>query len=255
MCLVVVAWQQHADLPLVVAGNRDEFHARPTQEVNWWPDRPDIVGGRDLQAGGTWLALSRSGRFATVTNYRDAELPAAKLRSRGHLVTEFLQGDDSPADYIKGIDGAAYAGFNLLLSDGITLCWYSNRSDDGCMLEPGIYGLSNALLDSPWHKVQRSKAALQALLQRDNVNETELLRLLDDRTKAPVDAIDNTRLPFAKAHAISAPFIVLPDYGTRSSSVILKRADGNWRFRERRFDAAGKVTGDDTYKFSVKNQA
>jgi len=249
MCLVVFAWQQHPDYPLIVAGNRDEFHARPTREAHWWPDQPDIVGGRDLQAAGTWLALHRNGRFATVTNYRDAVPPSPKMRSRGHLVTDFLQGSDEPLTFLQSIDDDAYAGFNLLLGDGTTLAWHSNRGDGPRVLEPGVYALSNALLDSPWHKVVRSKAAMQGLLDGDNVNETELLRLLDDRDKAPISEIDNDWLSFEKAHAISAPFIVLPDYGTRSSSIVLQRADGVWNLHERRFHPDGTSSGDSAMSF------
>ena len=253
MCLVVLGWQQHPDYPLIVAGNRDEFHARPTKEAHWWPDKPDIVGGRDLQAAGTWLALHRNGRFATVTNFRDAELPSAKLRSRGHLVTDFLEASDSPLDFLNGIDGTAYAGFNLLVSDGASLAWLSNRSEGVRVLGPGVYGLSNALLDSPWHKVVRSKAGLERLIAQDKVNETELLRLLDDRTRAPVDEIETDRLPFATAHSISAPFIVLPDYGTRSASIVLSDSAGRWRLRERRFDSSGASTGDSAFKIDAKS--
>jgi len=252
MCLVILGWQQHPEFPLIVAGNRDEFHSRPTKEIHWWPDKPDILGGRDLQAAGTWLALSRNGRFATVTNYRDAELPTAKLRSRGHLVTDFLESSNDPLAYLSGIDGAAYAGFNLLVSDGKTLAWLSNRGDSATVLPPGIYGLSNALLDSPWHKVVRGKAALAQRIDENKVNETELLRILDDRSKAPVGDVETDRLPFATAHAISAPFIVLGDYGTRSSSVALCDITGNWRLRERRFDPSGESIGDTTLRFDAK---
>ena len=249
MCLVVFGWRQHAEFPLIVAGNRDEFHARPTRKARWWPDHPDILGGRDLQAAGTWLAVHRNGRFATVTNFRDAEPPSPKKRSRGHLVTDFLLGSDEPLAYLNAIDDSAYAGFNLLLGDGETLAWHSNRGDGARVLAPGIYGLSNALLDSPWDKVVRSKTRLKRLLEEGKVNETQLLRLLDDRDKAPTSEIDSDRLSFEKAHAISAPFIVLPDYGTRSSSVVLCGAEGSWRFHERRFAADGRTSGDSSFTF------
>jgi len=252
VCLVVLAWQQHPDLPLIVAGNRDEFHKRPTKEIHWWPDKPDIVGGRDLQAAGTWLALNANGRFATVTNYRDAELPIPKLRSRGHLVTGFLESPDEPLEYLHSIDDAAYAGFNLLVSDGGTLAWTSNRGESARVLPPGIYGLSNALLDSPWYKVVRGKAALRQLISANNVNETELLRILADRSKAPVAEVEADRLPFRAAYAISAAFIVLPDYGTRSSSIVLCDSAGNWRLHERRFDPGGETIGDTTLRFDAK---
>ena len=249
MCLVVVGWQMHPEYPLIVAGNRDEFHSRPTQSAHWWSDTPDIVGGRDLQAGGTWLALHRRGRFATVTNYRDADITSAKYRSRGHLVTDFLNGTLSPVDYLKTLEGSAYAGFNLLVSDGMTLAWYSNRGNGTQCLVPGVYGLSNALLDSPWDKVVRSKKTLKELIRENKVNQTELLRLLDDKERAPVNQIESPYLPFETAHAISAPFIVLPDFGTRSSSVVLLDAAGRWHFHERRFDASGKRLGDAEFRF------
>ena len=255
MCLVVIGWQQHPVYPLIVAGNRDEFHARPTQDAHWWPDHPDIVGGRDLQAAGTWLALHRNGRFATVTNFRDAEPPSAKFRSRGHLVSDFLKSTETPLDYLHSIDGAAYGGFNLLVGDGETLAWLSNRDGPPKVLGPGIYGLSNALLDSPWHKVLRSKAALRQLIDENRVNTTALMRLLGDRDKAPASEIDDEHRSFATAHAISAPFIVLPDYGTRSSSVVLRDASGAWQFRERAFDATGATTGDSTFAIAPARQA
>jgi len=244
MCLVAIAWQQHNEFPLIVAGNRDEFHSRPTEKMHIWPDQPNIVGGRDLQAGGTWLAVHKNGRFATVTNYRDAVAPKAGHRSRGHLVTGFLQQTTASTDYLEQIEGTKYAGFNLLVSDGKSLAWRSNRSDEIRELAPGIYGLSNALLDSPWHKVERAKAALSDIVAAGAINRTLLFRMLDDRTKAPVDVIDSEHLSFQKAHAISAPFIVLPDYGTRSSSIVLLDGRGQWQAHERRFDASGKTLGE-----------
>lgn len=251
MCLVIIAWQQHAEYPLIVAGNRDEFHDRPTKKVHWWPDQPDILGGRDLLAAGTWLALHRDGRFATVTNFRDAVKPSARFRSRGHLVTDFLLGNASPMDYLQTVDGAAYAGFNLLLGDAQSLAWYSNRADEPRLLGPGVYGLSNALLDSPWHKVRRGKAAMRTLIDRDAINESVLFRLLNDRETAPADEVESDHLSFATARSISAPFIVLPDYGTRSSSVVLRQQDGNARLTERRFTPAGERCGDSTFTFGI----
>ena len=251
MCLVVVAWQQYEEYPLIVAGNRDEFHQRPTEAAKRWADKSNILGGRDLQAGGTWLAIHDRGRFATVTNFRDAEPPSPSKRSRGHLVTDFLQSDLSPLDFLHGIDGTRYAGFNLLLSDGESLGWLSNRGDAAQLLNPGIYGLSNALLDSPWHKVVRTKSALKSLIDSRQVNETELFRLLGDRAKAPASEVDDDRLPFEKAHAMTAPFIVQPDYGTRSSSVVLAGSDRQWRFVERRYDAAGRLRGKSAFSLAA----
>ncbi len=251
MCLVVLAFKQSAEFPLIVLGNRDEFHSRPTRDANWWADMPDIVGGRDLQAGGTWLALHRNGRFATVTNFRDAKREHPGLRSRGHLVTEFLRGNLTPMSYLQGIRGDDYAGFNLLVADTDEVAYLSNRDGGLRELSAGIYGLSNAILDSPWDKVVRSKAALAAAIASGEVNETQLLRILDDRRTGPVDEVESDRLPFAKAHALTAPFITLPDYGTRCSTIVLQRESGETEFLERRFDAKGKASGESRFSFAT----
>ena len=251
MCLVVLAFGVDPEYPLIVAGNRDEFHARPTRDAGWWADQPDVLGGRDLQAGGTWLGLHRSGRFATVTNYRDADKPSAKLRSRGELITGFLDGGMPPAEYLQTLDGDRYAGFNLLVADTQGLAYLSNRGGGLQELQSGIYGLSNATLDTPWEKVERSKARLRELIAANAANETELMRLLDDRKKGPASEVKSDRLPFATAHAITAPFIVMPDYGTRCSTVVRASRDGGWTFVERRFDATGKRSGESRYSVSA----
>jgi uncharacterized protein with NRDE domain len=249
MCLLVIAIRQHEKLPLIVAGNRDEFHSRPTQAAHWWSDIPDILGGRDLQAGGTWLALHRDCRFAAVTNYRDARKEHAGLKSRGHLITGFLTDEKSPLDYLRSIDGEAYAGFNLLVADRNAAAYLSNRGAAMRELPPGIYGLSNATLDEPWTKVTRTKSRLQALIEDDAVNETSLLRLLDDRQKASSSEVRTNGLSFSMAHALTAPFIVLPDYGTRCSTVLTISDEGSARFTERRFDASGRNTGESGFVF------
>ncbi|MGI9221817.1 MAG: NRDE family protein [Woeseiaceae bacterium] len=249
MCLILIAFQPGTDQPLVVAGNRDEFHSRPTQKADWWPDQPDLLGGRDLQAGGTWLAINRSGRFAAVTNYRDAATSKVGKQSRGHLVTRFLQAETTPVEFVSTVAGDDYAGFNLLVSDGRTLAYLSNRSSTSGELAPGIYGLSNATLDTPWEKVERSKRKLNELTTSKAVNETSLMRLLADREKGPTEEAKAEHLPFATAHAITAPFIVLPEYGTRCSTVVIADQGGQWQFAERRFAADGSRSGESRYSF------
>jgi len=251
MCLIALSVGQHPDYPLILAANRDEFHARPTKEAHWWPDKPDVVGGRDLQAGGTWLAVHRNGRFATVTNYRDAMASKPGHRSRGHLVTGFLDGTLSPEDYLATIEEDRYAGFNLIVGTRDEVAYLSNREDGTRKLQTGTYGLSNALLDGPWHKVERSKEKLQELLERNTANESSLMRLMNDRTKGPVSEVKTDQLKFDKAHAITAPFIVMPDYGTRCTTVVMVDTGGNWRFTERRFDPAGHTTGESKFSFSA----
>jgi len=251
MCLIVLAVGQHPEYPLIVAANRDEFHKRSTRDAQWWSDKPDILGGRDLQAGGTWLALNRNGRFATVTNFRDASPPSANLLSRGHLVTGFLESKLGPRDYLETIRESAYAGFNLIVGTAKEVAYLSNREEGIRTLNPGTYGLSNALLDGPWHKVESTKAGMSSLLTDDLVNETRLMRLMNGRSKAPVAEVETGRLNFETAHAVSAPFIVMPEYGTRCTTVVLSDNHGRWRFTERRFDPAGRQTGESKFSFSA----
>jgi len=249
MCLIVLSLDQHPEFPLVLAANRDEFHARPSKEAHWWPDKPDILGGRDLQAGGTWLALHRNGRIATVTNYRDAQPPSPKYLSRGRLVTGFLESGLAPSAYLDTIDEDAFAGFNLIVGMAGEVGYLSNREEGSRDLGPGTYGLSNALLDGPWHKVESSKQKFSALLESGEVNETSLMRLMNDRGKAAVSEVEKGNLDFDTAHAITAPFIVLPNYGTRCTTVALMDNDGKWRITERRFDPAGQKTGESRFSF------
>lgn len=251
MCLLVIAHKVSAEYPLIVAGNRDEFHRRPTQDSHWWPDNKDILGGRDEQAGGTWLAAHRNGRFATVTNFRDAIPTGGKQRSRGHLITGFLRSELSPEAYLKSVAGDRYAGFNLLVADNSELAYLSNRDSDLRVLPPGLYGVANATLDTPWAKVERSKAVLSELIASGRANESNLLRMLGDREKASVHEVETGQLSFERAHAMTAPFIVQPDYGTRCSSVVLRDRGNRVRFTEVRFRPDGESEGRSDFTFVV----
>lgn len=248
MCLIVFAWHAHPEYPLIVAANRDEFHARPTANAHWWQDHPDILAGRDLQAGGTWLGVTRDGRFSTITNYREQSVTGANFHSRGELVTEFMSGSRSPVQYSREIDGADYAGFNLLTADHRSMCYVSNRGDAATELPPGVYGLSNASLDTPWSKLTRTRHRLTELVHADNVSESTLLQTLSDRETATEDAASE-HPSLERARAITAPFIVTEDYGTRCSTVMLWHASGKKEFVEQRFGPSGKVTGISRYSF------
>lgn len=250
MCLVVIAIDRHPGFRLIVAANRDEFHERPTREAHWWPDRQDVLGGRDLLAGGTWLAVNRAGRIALVTNDRDAEPKHGKLPSRGMLVAGFLTSGLAPMAYFAGIDASAYAGFNLIAGSD-SFAWLSNRNGAPQPLAAGLYGLSNAQLDTPWDKVRRSKQRLARLIDEDRVDETTLLKLLADRDRSRVDEVQAGSLPFRIAHAITAPFVVTPDYGTRCSTIVTVDRSGHWGFLERRFDAAGNMTSESRFAFDA----
>lgn len=254
MCLIVFGWQSHPEYRLILAANRDEFHGRPARELHWWPDQPDTLAGRDLQAGGTWLAANRNGRFATVTNYREGQPRKAGLRSRGDLVTNFVSGDVQQEDYVGGIEGDRFAGFSLLTAEGDELWYVSNRGDGPRRLQQGIYGLSNAALDTPWSKLVRSRDALAALLESGDINETALMRIMSDRTTAPVAEVDDEHLPFELARAVSAPFIVAPDYGTRCTTILTWRNDGRVSVTERRFEPGGDKSGESSFRFTVQVQ-
>jgi uncharacterized protein with NRDE domain len=251
MCLILFAVGVHPDYPLVLAANRDEFHARPAAPADWWADHPDVVGGRDLEAGGTWMGMSRGGRFAAVTNFTEAPPDPMPPRSRGDLVADFLTGDDTPAGYLARVipDGPEYRGFNLLVGTVDTRgaeFWYgSNRlgSDDPVdaarRLAPGIYGLSNHLLDTAWPRVSRGKTVLADFETAERTPEVEgLLALLGDETElreAELRGIEADVSPGARAPC----FIRGETYGTRASTVVLAAADGTVAFTEQRWGPDG----------------
>jgi uncharacterized protein with NRDE domain len=235
MCLLVLAWQARVDTPLLLAGNRDEWYERPAAPAQFWPDVPNLLAGRDLKAGGTWLGVTRDGRFAAVTNYREARGPAP--RSRGDLVRDYLIGNQSPEACLQSVQAMQdeFAGFNLLLGDRKELWWLSNRAGAPMRLPPGIYGLANHLLDTPWPKVQAAKAALATLCTAGEPPPTAaLLALLEDRRTYPVEDDAVPGIDAALARAASAIFIETPRYGTRCSSVLRMAADGRVEFTERR---------------------
>jgi uncharacterized protein with NRDE domain len=247
MCLLVAAWRSHSRYRLIVAANRDEFHERASATLGWWPDEPRILAGRDLQAAGTWMGVARSGRFGAVTNFRDLENPPSKdAPSRGMLVTRFLTGATSPKEYLDDLRGGAprYAGFNLLIGGPRTLYYFSNRDGAAArVLGPGIYGLSNHWLDSPWPKLLRARARLAELVAHRDIEPEALFDLLGERTPADEDEIPDTGLPPEWERALSAPFVVHERYGTRCSTLLLVERGGRTAVHERRFDSTGAQTG------------
>ena len=223
MCLILFAWQQHPEYSLVIAANRDEYHARPSAAAHFWSDQPHILGGRDLQQGGTWLGVTRWGRFAAVTNYRDPNHVVTPAISRGWLVQEFLLGTESPSEYLCEVESCAerYNGFGLIVGDHTQLCYYSNRSIGIRDLEPGLYGLSNHLLDTPWPKVARGKSALAQMLQSgDSIDAEAVLDTLSDTTIAEDDLLPDTGIGVEHERMLSPIFVRSDVYGTRSSTVL-----------------------------------
>lgn len=227
MCLILVAWRAHPDYPLVVAANRDEYFARPAAPAAFWPEAPDLLAGRDLQAGGTWMGATRQGRFAALTNFRDPVAQRPEAVSRGRLVADFLQGRQSPADYLDAVvpQARAYNGFNLLVGDAGRLGWFSNVGGQPLALEPGIYGICNHLLDTPWPKVQAAKSALSGALAA-LPDEAVLFELLRNDAIHPDHALPRTGVSLEWERLLSAAFVKGPGYGTRSSTVLRVGYDG-----------------------------
>lgn len=250
MCLIVVAWRASPAVRLAVAANRDEFFARPAAPAAWWADAPNVLAGRDLEAGGTWLGVTQTGRFAALTNFRDLSAPKNDAAtSRGALVAEFLRGEETPRRFLSRIRGRAssFEGFNLLVSDDDELWSFSNVEGDPVLVAPGVYGLSNHLLETPWPKVVTARELLAvavATARSPRELEDGLLFLLRNRTVAPDGALPETGLPLEWERALSAAFVVLPDYGTRASTTFVLSPDGAARFAERTFGAGGAPLGE-----------
>ena len=242
MCLIALAWQARRDLPLLVAANRDEWRERPTKPAHWWPERPELLAGRDLQAGGTWMGITRGGRFAAVTNFRDPSDKRSTARSRGTLVTEFLLGHDSPARFLSNLSSRAsdYNGFNLILGDGTSLFYFGSREGQPRAIEPGVHALSNHLLDEPWPKVVAAQLAMnEALEARDPV--PILFDLLSDATRPDDEDLPKTGVGKEWERRLAAALITGDDYGTRASSVLAISAAGDVMFEERSRGADGAV--------------
>jgi uncharacterized protein with NRDE domain len=245
MCLVVLAVDAHPRLALVLAANRDEYHARPARPAAW---TGDVLSGRDLLAGGTWLAVRRDGRFALVTNVRDGKAQDPAARSRGELPLLAL-------DSMRNIDGAMYNGFNLVAGDGRGFEWMSNRSGGRRTVTSGVHGLSNALLDVPWPKVVRTQERLQAWLRGDGASIEPLFEALGDRARAPDALLPSTGVAHEWERILSAPFIQGERYGTRCSTVLTIDRDARARFVERTFTPEGDVSSEVVVEFEIRTRA
>lgn len=229
MCLVVLAYKVHPGYPLMVAANRDEFHDRPTKPLHFWEDAPHILAGRDERAGGTWMGLTTAGRFAALTNYRDLRRPQVQGPSRGALVKHVLEqelGDGSTS---------IYPGFNLIHGHFGDLSYHSNITGVRMALEPGIHGLSNHLLNTPWPKVQRAKAGMEAAVRGSKPDVEGLFALLADAEPAPDEALPDTGIGLEWERALSPIRIRTDGYGTRCSTVVLVDVEGNARYMERTY--------------------
>lgn len=237
MCLILFSYMKHPGYRLVLAANRDEFYERPSRPAGFWEEDENILGGKDLQAGGTWLGITKTGRFAAITNYREPEKFKPGAPSRGMLISDYLQGTSAPGDYLRevAVKSALYNGFNMIAGDPDSLCYFSNRNGGVRQIAPGIYGLSNHLLDTPWPKVVLGKRLLGSVLDGDIVPE-KIFQVLRDGRQPADGELPRTGVTLEWERILSSIFITSPIYGTRSSTLITIDCEGNVDFIEQVFN-------------------
>ncbi len=223
MCLLLISYRNHPKYKLIIAANRDEFFRRPTTPAHFWPEHQNLLAGKDIEAGGTWLGLTTSGNFSAITNYRDIRNLKSNAPTRGKLITDFLLNNYSISDFAKELKEKAdlYNGYNLIFGNLNSLNYFSNHTKTFRELNPGIYGLSNHLLDTPWYKVEKSKKLFSEILAKKNPLTEELFEILSDKSFSPDDLLPDTGLEKRVESAISAIFVSTPEYGTRASTIIL----------------------------------
>jgi uncharacterized protein with NRDE domain len=261
MCSIFFAYDCHSEYKLILAANRDEFYARPTLQAHFWEETPHVLAGKDLEQCGTWLGITRQGKMAALTNYRDPAAQKSEARSRGLLVKDYLRSSLSAVPYLAEVDmtRANYNGFNLLIWERNVLWYYSNRSagrERRESVKPGVYGLSNHFFDTPWPKVEKGKVALQRCMDSGKGYMIKnLFGILADKEQAPDKDLPVTGVSLAWERLLSSIFIKSADYGTRASTVLLIDWHGNVEFHERSFNSYGEVIdGDKVFHFTMENR-
>jgi uncharacterized protein with NRDE domain len=238
MCLIIFAFQTHPRYKLILAANRDEYYHRPTAPAGWWEDARFLLAGKDLEAGGTWMGITKKGKLAALTNYRGSESPKKDPSSRGTLVSQYLLSNIPGREYLEGVTAksAQYNDFNLILGDMDKLFFYSNRQEEILQVPPGVHGLSNDSLDTPWPKVVKGKQLLeQQVLSQAEISLPSIFSLLEDTGMAPDQQLPDTGIGIEYERVLSSIFIKSPAYGTRSSTVLLVDKDNRVTFAERGF--------------------
>ncbi|MDO6565196.1 NRDE family protein [Amphritea sp. 1_MG-2023] len=239
MCLILFAYHYHPEYKLILIANRDEFYHRPTRPMQYWPDQPHLLAGKNLEQGGTWLGLTRNGRFSALTNYRNGLLQPQGYRSRGHLPLDFLLSDQRCDAFIRHTNTQAFNGFNQLIDDGEQLCYLSNQADTLQPVPTGIHGISNAVFDTPWPKLVAAKQALKNTLDRQPFSADSLIQLMQDPTTYSDEELPNTGIAVALERQLSASFIRSEHYGTRATTALLIKHDGSTTVVEQNYDAQG----------------
>lgn len=255
MCLLTFAWKTHPQYKLIFASNRDEFYQRNTAPAQYWNDNENVLAGRDLEAGGTWMGINTNGRFTALTNYRDVDNLKKQAPSRGMLTSNYLQESVAPKKYLETIydNINAYNGFNLLAGTPEEIYYLSNYENKIKKLQPGIYGLSNALLDSDWFKVNRLKTKFTEIIEQQDVQPQVLLDILQDSTKPNDDLVQQTGLPIERERMLSSIFIESPVYGTCSSAIILMDYNNVVSFSERIYNTGNGQTKEQDFSFKITN--
>jgi len=253
MCLIFFSIDNHPTYKLIVAGNRDEFYGRKTAAANYWTDHPEILGGRDLEAGGTWLAMNKNGRISFITNFRDPSHINATAPSRGKLVSDFVLDNQNPFDYLKQLEPYAktYNGFNLIVGDASGFAYLSNYGEGAQKLKPGFYGLSNHLLNTPWPKVTEGRKRLVPLLNEKKIEPEEIFEVLHSESQAEDSKLPSTGVPLELERALSAMFIKTPNYGSRCSTVILIDHNKQVSFSERVYLPGTNEFTTQVFKFTI----
>ncbi|GJQ64286.1 MAG: hypothetical protein SCALA702_33390 [Melioribacteraceae bacterium] len=238
MCLITFRFDPESEFPLLMAANRDEFYDRPAKTAHHWDDNPSIFAGRDLKAGGTWMGVNKSGRFAALTNFRDGNDKRTFNSSRGNLVTRFLEGVDTVAEFSRYLLKTRndFAGYNIIFYENNSIRYFSNKLPEVLILKPGIYGLSNATLDIPWEKVKKAKSAMGKYIKGNCGDDEILFSILKDETKAEDQLLPETGVPFEWEKLLSSPFIRSEIYGTRLSTIV-KMNSSEYRITELNYDS------------------
>jgi uncharacterized protein with NRDE domain len=254
MCLIFLSLNHHPAYKLVVAGNRDEFYKRKTAPAHFWEEHPYVVGGRDREAHGTWMAMNKNGRLGMVTNYRDIRNLKDNAPSRGQLVSDYLISDHPPFEYLKKVQkvAAAYNGFNLLVGSGDELWYLSNYKTDVEQIPPGIHGLSNHVLNTPWPKVTRGLAKFNSVLASQEIKVEEFFSLLYDDEQAEDELLPDTGVGLERERMLSSMFIKSSNYGSRCSTVILVDRDDQVTYAERVYDLATFAHTTQTFRFRIE---
>ncbi|QGM32423.1 hypothetical protein GI482_19630 [Bacillus sp. N3536] len=251
MCLVNFQFKTHPTYPLIVVANRDEFYERPTESAHFWTDYPNILAGRDLLQMGTWLGVSKAGRFAALTNFRDPQLKPGRL-SRGDIVRDFLTGNEEPMEFIAGLKRKRenYGGYNVVIGDSNHLYHYNNILDEMNEIAPGTHSLSNHTLNTPWPKVKKGKQKLAEYLLLDKVEVEPLFEILKDENVAQDYELPETGVALELERSLSPMFIKIPNYGTRSSTVLLMDYNQQVTFAERTY-SEGETQSENSFAFKT----